>query len=613
MEKSSRFKEILDDLGLGYFKTRLDTQKIVAHNSYLNRIFGYAPSRSFVGSETKIFWKSKEERAKFIEKLKEYRSIKDYIAHFKDKKGKEKILEINTYLIQENDQPFKYVEGIFRDVTKKYKFSKLLEKSEKKFRALINNIPDEIVLLNLDLEILYISPSANELIGYHPNELIGDYSVSHIQEEDLDKISNGLERLKSGESIIALNARIKHKKGYYIPASISANLIEMDGEKRIIAVVRDDRERKKIENQLKKSKEKFRQILDAIPDLFLLVSSDFTILEFRGKEEYLYRPPEEIVGRKMQNVLPPDLAQVSLDAITKSLENYQPQTTEYGLEVAGKMGYFEARHLPISDEKVGIFIRDITERKKMEKQITQSREQFRKAFNETTFYKNLFAHDMNNILQNLKSSIELGTYYLENTEQLENLFEIFEIMKEQVSQGTQLVSNVNKLSKVERGQVKLQKINLCEPLRKAIKYMKQSYSTRNIKIDTECEKSHYFTYGNELISDVFHNILQNAVKYNDSVIIRIEIEISSEIVNQKNFIKLQFRDNGIGVSDEKKELIFKTGYESFKGGKGLGLGLSLVKKIIKQFKGKIWVEDRIKNKYQKGSSFIILLPEVINA
>ncbi|MFW9820929.1 MAG: ATP-binding protein [Candidatus Thorarchaeota archaeon] len=56
-------------------------------------------------------------------------------------------------------------------------------------------------------------------------------------------------------------------------------------------------------------------------------------------------------------------------------------------------------------------------------------------------------------------------------------------------------------------------------------------------------------------------------------------------------------------------------FESFsnrelKGTKGMGLGLSLVKKILKTFNGNIWVEDKIKNDFTHGSNFIILLPEL---
>ncbi len=68
-------------------------------------------------------------------------------------------------------------------------------------------------------------------------------------------------------------------------------------------------------------------------------------------------------------------------------------------------------------------------------------------------------------------------------------------------------------------------------------------------------------------------------------------------------------DNGIGIPDERKDIIFKRGNRELKGSKGMGIGLSLVKKIIKGYDGKIWIDDKVKNDYTKGSNFILMIPE----
>lgn len=68
-------------------------------------------------------------------------------------------------------------------------------------------------------------------------------------------------------------------------------------------------------------------------------------------------------------------------------------------------------------------------------------------------------------------------------------------------------------------------------------------------------------------------------------------------------------DNGIGIDDSKKATIFKEGYKKEKGGKGLGFGLSLVKKIIAGYKGRIWIDNKIKGNHSKGSNFVLLIPK----
>jgi signal transduction histidine kinase len=118
-----------------------------------------------------------------------------------------------------------------------------------------------------------------------------------------------------------------------------------------------------------------------------------------------------------------------------------------------------------------------------------------------------------------------------------------------------------------------------------------------------------YVYADNLLLDVFENILINAVRYNNRSNIEIIIDINKETkAADKNYIKMEFRDNGVGISDYRKKSIFERGKQKSQQTKGMGLGLSLVKKIIDNYQGKIWVEDRIIGDYKQGSNFIILIP-----
>ncbi len=88
----------------------------------------------------------------------------------------------------------------------------------------------------------------------------------------------------------------------------------------------------------------------------------------------------------------------------------------------------------------------------------------------------------------------------------------------------------------------------------------------------------------------------------------IRLQVSKVQKNKINYLKMEFIDNGIGIHDKLKDIIFQRGYANKKKTKGLGFGLSLVKKIIKSYNGQIWVEDRVKGDFSKGSNFIILIP-----
>jgi len=92
--------------------------------------------------------------------------------------------------------------------------------------------------------------------------------------------------------------------------------------------------------------------------------------------------------------------------------------------------------------------------------------------------------------------------------------------------------------------------------------------------------------------------------------VEIDINISKREFEKGNYIQIEFIDNSIGISDNKKELIFQPRNREIEGTKGMKIGLSVVSKIMEILEGKIWVEDKVKGDYNQGSKFIILLAEI---
>ena len=115
--------------------------------------------------------------------------------------------------------------------------------------------------------------------------------------------------------------------------------------------------------------------------------------------------------------------------------------------------------------------------------------------------------------------------------------------------------------------------------------------------------------GGELLIDAFENLLINGVVHNDSDIIRLWIDIFKVIEEGNHYVKIEFKDNGLGIIDERKTVIFKRNYKQDRSTGGMGIGLSLVKTIITSYDGKVWVENRIKGDYTQGSNFVVLLKE----
>jgi len=247
-------------------------------------------------------------------------------------------------------------------------------------------------------------------------------------------------------------------------------------------------------------------------------------------------------------------------------------------------------------------VRDITAR-------MEAQEKLKEALECETFFKKLFTHDINNVLGNIKTSLSLFTLYQGNPEKQEEIRKIINILKEQVVRGAHLVSNIRQLSEIEEENLILERINASKVLQGAIKLIQEGFQNRIIDVKIDSIEDNFHVQANDLLLNVFENILNNAVKYNEHPIVKILIRISEQHEDGINYAKFEFRDNGIGINNLKKSTIFKEGYKEEKGEKGLGFGLSLVKKIIANFNGKIWIEDKIKGDYKNGSNFIILIPK----
>ena len=251
-------------------------------------------------------------------------------------------------------------------------------------------------------------------------------------------------------------------------------------------------------------------------------------------------------------------------------------------------------------------LRNILEQKESERKLRESEARYRKAYERANFYKDLFTHDISNILNIIVSYIQLSSYHQDNPDYLKTMKNI---IKEQIERGVKLVNNVRKLSQLEETQIALEPINVCSMIKNAIKFMGDSFHNRDIEVKIDAPVKNFLVMANDLLLDVIENILINAVNYNDKQTVKIDINISEVQKEGKSFLKIEIIDNGRGISDDRKKIIFHKGYMKEKQSKGMGLGLSLVKKIIEAYNGEIRVEDNVERDYTKGSNFIILIPK----
>lgn len=372
--------------------------------------------------------------------------------------------------------------------------------------------------------------------------------------------------------------------------------------------------RRKINIKLEENSKFLQNLFDAIQDGVSVLDCNLNIIRVNSWMERMYTSEIPLIGKKCYIVYQQRSSPCPWCPSIKTIETgkMHSEIVPYPSEV-NPIGWIDLTAFPLKDETDKVinvieYVKDITKQMEFQNRLQKSEQQYREAFNRAEFYKDLFAHDMNNILQHLLSSMELCRLYQNKPENQKKLEDIMNIAKEQVMRGAKLVHNVRKLSKVENTEIITHPIEICNTLEKSIKYLKNTYQKRNFSIQIDSPSNKLYVQANSFLSDIFENILNNAVQHNNQSIIQIIIKFSKEQKDDVNYLKIEFIDNGIGIENDWKDKIFQRGYMEGRSIRGMGLGLSLVKRILEGYHGHIWVEDKIPGDYSKGSKFILLIP-----
>ncbi|MFX1298670.1 MAG: PAS domain S-box protein [Promethearchaeota archaeon] len=487
-------------------------------------------------------------------------------------------------------------------------------------RRLFDNAPDGIVLVNSNYNIVDVNLTIEKLTGYKRSEIINK-KIFDIPAYDAHTLKFLRTLYKNiDEEVIPefVEHQIIKKNGKKIWMDIKISSIRQGSKVFYQAILRDISSRKRFENLLRESEKKYRLIIENVHDLV-------TVLDKRFKHEYInettyrkvlgYSKVDLLGNSVLKYIHPDDLPKATL----KLFEGFKHGQGKNETRLKHKDGHwvwFESKGAIFHDSegelKALIISRDISERKIVEKKLKQSEKNYRKSYERAKFYKDLFSHDMNNIIAAIDGYSQVYSMSKEYPDLTISAEELFSSIDRSLAKAKMLISNVRNLYQLESNkQIIFSKIGIIKSLEKAINYIKESFKQKPINITFESESDELFIKGNQFLINTFENILNNSVKYNENPIIQISIEVSRSRVNDMGLIRIEFIDNGIGIDDDRKKIVLQEGYNHKKGGRGLGFGLSVVKKIVNQFHGRIWVEDKINGDHTKGAKFILLFPEFV--
>lgn len=497
------------------------------------------------------------------------------------------------------------------------------------FISLIHRYPSAIMVADINGNVIYLNPTFTKIFGYSLEDintwekwLKRAYPDPQYREYILSLWRSDIARAKKGE-VSPRYLKVQAKKGNIL--EIKFRLLFLKGE-HIILTAEDITEKKRLERETLQSETKYRHLFMTTPFAIILLDSSLHIVDCNpAAENLLGTKKEDLIGPydRFWNFIPAEYHSVA----TKRAETLKNGKTVSPIDIQlyrrdrTKIWANATSSLLKLDDKsyFQLIIHEITHRKEMEQKLRTSEKKYRFSYNHTRFLKDLFSHDITNILQSILSTVDLYKIYknkslLGKDEGPKKVDELFEMIHEQVRRGEDLVSNVNILSRLLESEISPQKMKIYEVLKSVRSSILQRFSDmeRAIEIIIKCENRDLFVPRHSFLIDALKNLILNAIKQNLRSKTNLLIVISQICRDDKSFVRLAFEDENRDISEKQKAEMFKGGFDVNKEYKRTELGLVLVKQIIERLGGRIWVEDRIENDPSQGSTFVILLPQIRN-
>jgi PAS domain S-box-containing protein len=554
--------------------------------------------------------------------------------------GEERCVQWSTIAIVDNSNKIIEYQGVGRDITAKKKIETALRESEVKYRTLITNLPDLIIVHKKGV-IIFVNEHIIQSLGYSYNEMTGSTIFQYIPDSQHNIIADTLQLRLSGENIEPYEINLIPKQGEPLTVIVRASVIPYEGEPAVLTVLTDITTQHRAEQEIKKGEERYRKLIEQINEGIIIINSEaITTFTNPRMQEMLHYTAYEMTGRKIQSFIVPD----DINIIEEQIKNRMQGISErYRLTFFTKEGvrvYTEVSATPsYSDEGkiIGSFcvVSDITIRKEAEEQVqkyTQDLEQK--------------THELENMRDQLSSMNQnLDRIVKERTEQVMKLLkqkdefvmqlghdlrtpltpiigllpDLIKEEQEEMNRHALLVIDQNirciheiaykslKLAKMDSFDIypDIELVNIRGKIEKIIYNHEESLISAGIIIKNEIPSGLVVGADSILFCELIENIISNGIKY----IQRPDGKMFITAEESGHNIIIKISDNGIGLRADEVEKVFDVFYKSDRSRhdkSSTGLGLSICRKIVENHSGTIRAESQGPG---EGTTFIITLPK----
>ena len=318
---------------------------------------------------------------------------------------------------------------------------------------------------------------------------------------------------------------------------------------------------------------------------------------------------EDTLSKRLRDVFPSDISKLFSEQEKELLENNGIADFEIEFKLDGKTKFVvigESVFTDLIGNPSGIIgvINDITDKRMAERELIESEKKLREANATKDKFLSIISHDLKSPFTSLLGFSDMLIQDYDDFSDDERKSFIGEI-RNSAFNAFNLLDNLLQWSRVVRDKIPYQPtpVNVRQILDEAVSSLQTEMKKKNMQVTNLLNENQKVYSDNFMLSTVLKNILSNAIKFNDD---GGTVVIDSKKDNE--FLKISVLDNGIGISKNDLDLLFRLDVHYKKIGnsneKGTGLGLILCKELITKNKGKIWIESTL----GQGTKVTITVP-----
>ncbi len=536
---------------------------------------------------------------------------------FTTEKFSNRLFAVSLVPIQNTELKIEKWGGIVTDISE----IKALENEFIILRSVFE-LSNEGMAVELDGKYILANESFAKLYGYDSREeVIGVEAHSMMPDEDDKKGRETYHQyLHKNESPTRYEFLTQRRDGSKFYAEVSLTFFEFGLRKYYVIVAHDVTERKRTQQVIKESEERYRNIAENIDDFFWTaerVNDRLKPIFYTASVEKITGyPPQEFLAdekRFFRLIYPDDLPDV-ITKLKRFYQNMYKRSEELEFRIINKYGnivWIRNKINVLRDRKGKInriygLVSDVSMTKKAEQDQLSSTESLQKLNETKDKFISIISHD----LRTPFSSILGFTDLLLNEDDLtmEESRKYIEYIQESSRNMLSLVNSLLDWTRIQTGRIQFEPVHmeLGELVQKIIMNMQGFALQKDIELINAVTTDYVLFIDQSLAMQALNNLVSNALKFTPS---GGAIRIAAKQADQPRYIQVSVKDSGVGIKPENIDKIFridsKFTTEGTEGEKGTGLGLSLVKEIIEKHSGRIWVESE----YGQGAEFIFTLPK----